>query len=231
MSSTPGRPIGSTSRPRTVRPRRRRRLEQRQRGAVDGVVAAQPEGDAADVGLVGEPDGVELERHRPADPPRDGHGGRGIGHGRSPRSPRSRRRPRAPGSRARTGPPAGGRPAGSGSGRRRTRSGPAASAGQPVRHGPRSIRARMACLPAGDLGDRPERLERAAQERGAATVGRRAAPSSRAAARPRSATRRPAGSRGGPRSRRGAPPVTSLAVATSDGSERYGKSWTRTRTS
>ena len=41
----------------------------------------------------------------------------------------------------------------------------AASAGQRDRHGFPLARAVVPALPAGDLGDRPERLERAAQER------------------------------------------------------------------
>ena len=51
-------------------------LEQRQGGAVDRVVATQPERQPADLALVGQPDGIELERDRPPDPARRGDRGR-----------------------------------------------------------------------------------------------------------------------------------------------------------
>ncbi len=124
-----------------------------------------------------------------------------------------------------------GRRDGSVPGRPRTRCGRLRGRRQVRRHGPARATRFMPALPARDLGDRPERRNRPAQERRTASGRRRATPSSRAAAHRRSATRRRAGCPGGPPSRRGARRVTSLAVFTSDGSERYGKSWTRTRTS
>ena len=62
MSSTPGSAIGSTSRPRASTPWSAGGREQVVGGGPDRVVAAEPEADAAEVGLVGEADGVELER-------------------------------------------------------------------------------------------------------------------------------------------------------------------------
>ena len=82
MSSTPGAAIGSTSRPRTVRSCRRPVSSSVRGGAVDRVVAAQPERQPADLALVGEPDGIELERDRPPDPARRGDRVGGVGHDR-----------------------------------------------------------------------------------------------------------------------------------------------------
>ena len=141
------------------------RLEQRQGGAVDGIVAAQSERDPADVGLVDQPDGIELERHRPRRsgvrrPRRSGRRGPG-----SPRSRRCRRvATKARLSRSDSGNEAAAAAAVPRPGPRRTSVRSAASAGQPGRHGPSSAPPRGA-LPARDLGDGPERLDRAAQER------------------------------------------------------------------
>ena len=80
--------------------------------------------------------------------------------------PGSRRRPtraRLSRSDSATGGRAG-RPR-SGAGRRRTRSGPRRAPASSARHGPSSPATLVASLPAGDLGDRPEGRDGAAQER------------------------------------------------------------------
>ena len=88
----------------------------------------------------------------------------------------------------------------------------------------------MARLPAGHLGDRPECLDRSAQERRATADGveQRLGLGRRLARGQRDVDREKARPLGG---RREESAATSFAVLTSDGSDRYGKSWTRTRTS
>ena len=98
------------------------------------------------------------------------------------------------------------------------------------RTGPSAQAAIVRGLPAGDRGDRPERLDRAAEHghaagraQGVDDLGRRLAGGERHEDRQEV---RPIA-----RSPGGAAPTTSSAVSTSDGSERYGKSWTRASTS
>ena len=76
MSSTPGRRHRLDQQPADRQVVAPAGLEQRQGGAVDRVVAPQTERQPADLALVGEPDGVELERDRSPDPARRGDRGR-----------------------------------------------------------------------------------------------------------------------------------------------------------
>ena len=150
------------------RPCRRAGLEQVERGRVDRVVAVQAERDPAEVALVGEPDGIELERDRPADPPRGRDRGRAR---RRPRSPRSTAMPGradegealALGQRDRRAG-RGGR-VGAGSAPYEVRS--AASAGQPARHGPSVRRAARAAAPSARPRRSPGTPRRAPRRSGA----------------------------------------------------------------
>ena len=182
MSSTPGAAIGSTSRPRTLEPGGAAGLESVERGRIDRVVAMETDATAADIGLVREPVGIELQR--------DGTG----------RSARAAATAEAASAAAMAGSRAarrerGGEALALGQRRRgqraealalgqrrgaaasvRGRSGAASAVRRPVggerrpagRHGPARPRLAAALPSRATVGDRPERLERPAQHRGPA---------------------------------------------------------------
>jgi len=223
--------IGFHQKPADGQPVAPTRLEQRQRRPVDRVVATQTQRQPADLALVREPNGVELDRHRMTDLARGRDRGRGIGHGGHLGEPGSRRPRPAPGFRARTARRPDDSADASAAGPPRTTSDRMPGRASPGRHGPAAERRSWRPSLARQLGDRPERRDGHRAGAGRPDRRRRAAPWSRVAARPRSTRRRPAGwppVRPWPP---GSARVTSLAVATSEGSERYGKSWTRTSTS